>query len=642
MVTWSLQLLGGFTLKRAGAVVDLTNRKDRLLLGFLCLQSGRPVSRDRLAGLLWPDRAQEQARGSLRQSLAALRGAFGEDSENILAAGRDSAGVNSSGLCVDVDEFTRAVADLSTLPGAPRLYSGPLLDGLEAPGPEYDQWLLPERQRLEDLAASVVERLAKAEISPEDRASAMILARQLLGRDRLREPVYRALMRLLARDNKRTEALRLYGQCEAALTEELGVRVAHETEQVYRDILDREETAVASSGEITRTATGGERPSIAVMPFHNMSREAALDVLCEGLAEDTTSGLGRFKLFAVIDRFSSAAVAKSTSDAMEIGKRLGADLVVQGSLQRLQDNLRMTVSLVETSTRVQKWSGQFSLKAADILSAPDRIMAAVLPSINSQAESSLIERSRYKPTLAAYEHLLLGVRHLRGYEPDDNRLAIEHFEKALVADPGFALAMAYRGFADVVYHGYDATPAVILEAALALIRRASVLDPEEPRIWWLMGIALSYAGDLDGEEQCYRKSVELNPSDANALAALAVVVVARGQHEAGIAVFREAFHLNPYHPEWYWVEFGNALYVCGKYEEAIESFGHRRNPHIWVLSRIAACYAQLDRMAEARTVVEKIMQKDPGFRLSQQRSGYWGPDDTALFRAGMIKAGLPE
>lgn len=202
--------------------------------------------------------------------------------------------------------------------------------------------------------------------------------------------------------------------------------------------------------------------------------------------------------------------------------------------------------------------------------------------------------------------------------------------------------MAYRGFADIVYHGYDATPRDILEAAQALIRRASTLDPEEPRIWWLMGISLAYDDDLDAEEQCYRRSVELNPSDANALAALALVIVARGEHEIGISMFREAFRLNPYHPEWYWVDFGSALYVCRRYEEAIESFNHRRDPHVWVLSRIAACYAQLDRMAEAKAVVEKIMKRYPGFHLSQQRSGSWAAEDMERFRAGMIKAGLPE
>jgi DNA-binding SARP family transcriptional activator len=642
MTKWSLRLFGGFALDCAGNHVDLANRKDRLLLAFLSLQSGRPVSRDKLSGLLWADRAEEQARGSLRQSVAALRGALGDEADTVLLAGRDNVSVKPLSLRVDVVEFERAAADISTLAGATGLYPGPLLEGFDAPSPEYGQWLLPERQRLEDLAASVVERLATVEMSPQDLASAIRLARRLLERDRLREPVCRALMRMLARDNKRTEALRLFGQCEAALAQELGVKAARETEKVYRDILGGAETAEREMDKAAPLASAGERPSIAVMPFHNMSRDADFDMLCEGLAEDVTSGLGRFKLFSVIDRFSSAEIAKSTSDAIEIGKRLGVDLVVQGSLQRLQDGLRMTVMLVDTSTRAQKWSGQFSLKAADILSAPDKIMAAVLPSINAQVESTLVERSRRKPALAAYEHLLVGIRHLRGYEPDDNRLAIEHFDKAVAADPGFALALAYRGFADIVYHGYDATPPDILEAAVALIRRASVLDPEEPRIWWLMGTALAYSNDLDGEEQCYRRSVELNPSDANALAALAMVMVTRGQHDLGLSMFREAFRLNPYHPEWYWVDFGSTLYVCGKYQEAIESFSHRRNPHVWVLCRVAACYAQLDRMEDAKAVVDRVMKMRPDFRLSQERSGSWGSDDTARFRAGMIKAGLPE
>ena len=126
------------------------------------------------------------------------------------------------------------------------------------------------------------------------------------------------------------------------------------------------------------------------------------------------------------------------------------------------------------------------------------------------------------------------------------------------------------------------------------------------------------------------------------LVALALVTVARGKHELGLSMFREAFRLNPYHPEWYWVDFGSTLYVCGKYEEAIEAFSHRRNPHVWVLSRIAACFAQLDRMDEAKAVVAKIMKMRPAFRLSEQRSGSWAAEDLARFRAGMIKAGIPE
>ncbi len=636
MPGWSIQLLGGFELRQSGEVIELSNRKDRLVLAYLALSGGRPVSRDKLAGLLWADRGEEQARGSLRQSLAALRSSFGPDAGDLLSANRESIILAHDGFVVDVRCFEMAAGDSLTFLEAAAVYPGPLLDGMDAPSPEFDQWLRPERQRLEDLAASVVESLAAGNLHRAE--PAIGLARQLLGRDRLREPVYRALMTLLARVGNRSEALRTYAQCEAALRDELGVRPASETEAVFREILAADGSRMI---ETKSDSPADERPSIAVIPFDNISRDPELDVLCDGLAEDITSGLGRFRLLSVVDRHSSSQIARSTSDAQEIGKLLGAGLVVQGSLQKQQDGLRLTVRLVDTATRAQKWSGQFNFTSADILSAPGKVMAAILPSINAQVENTLIDLSRRKPALVAYEHLLIGIRHIRGYEPGDNAKAIERFDRALAADPGFALAMAYRGFADIVFHGYDATPPDIMTAALSLIRKAAVIDAEDPRIWWLMGIAYSYVKDIDAEEKCYRRSIELNPSDANALAALALVMVARGKHGEGIALFREAFRLNPYHPEWYWIDYGSALYVCGRYEEAIEAFSQRREPQVWVLCRMAACYAQLDRMAEARAVTAKILKLWPDFRLSQQRSGSWGSEDTEQFKTGMLKAGLP-
>ena len=181
-----------------------------------------------------------------------------------------------------------------------------------------------------------------------------------------------------------------------------------------------------------------------------------------------------------------------------------------------------------------------------------------------------------------------------------------------------------------------------MDNAIHRIREAADIDPEEPRIWWLLGMATAYSGNWEEEERCYRKSVALNPCDANALAALAMVLITRGERDSGLAMFKEAFRLNPYHPEWYWIDFGSSLYVCERYQAAIEAYAHRRNPGIWVLCRIAACYAQLNRMKEARSTVEAIKEINPKFRLSQQRAGSWGPDDTARFRSGMIKAGLPE
>lgn len=155
-------------------------------------------------------------------------------------------------------------------------------------------------------------------------------------------------------------------------------------------------------------------------------------------------------------------------------------------------------------------------------------------------------------------------------------------------------------------------------------------------------MAVSFANDFGSEERCYRKAAELNPNDANILAALALVTVARGRKAEGLALFQEAFRLNPYHPEWYWMDYGTILFLSERYEEALEAFSHRSDPQIWVLCRIAACYPQLERMREATDVTTEVLRLKPDFRVSQERTGSWGPEDRELLRAGMLKAGLPE
>lgn len=502
-------------------------------------------------------------------------------------------------------------------------------------------WLAPERQALEELAASLVEQVAQGPLREEQAVLALTRARELLQRDPLRETLYQAAMRLLMRLGKLAEANRLYRDCRAVLERELGVAPSDQTTAVLSEITQGEREIVTTAAP-NGVPSLQERPVIAVLPFQNISGDASLSIICEGLAEDITSGLGAFRLLNVIDRHSASAVVRLTTDAREIGAKLGADLVLQGSLQRTVNGFRFGVRLVEAETRTQRWAGQFNVLEADLLTAPERIMAAILPSINAQVETSLLSRSRRKTMLASYEHLLLGIKHLRGYQPDDNANAIAQFDKALGIDPGFALAIAYRGFADVVLHGYDASPPDVLASAIARIRSAADLEPDEPRIWWLLGMAVSYTGDYAAEEQFIRRAAELNPNDANTLAALALVTANRGQREEGLALIREAFRLNPFHPEWYWVDYGSLLYACNRYEEAIEAFLHRREPNVWVLSRLAACYAQLGRMEEAQATVAKVLSLKPGFRLSQQRTGSWSPQDRLRFREGMLKAGLPE
>lgn len=446
-------------------------------------------------------------------------------------------------------------------------------------------------------------------------------------------------MRLHLRKGERTEALKLYAACRAALQEDLGVAPDAKTEDLYRDILtDR----LAQSPDPPEAARTPDRPSIAVLPFGNLSGDPDLDHLCDGITEDTITGLGRFRLLFVIDRHSSSAISRQISDVAEIGRRLGVAYLVQGSLQRLGGRVRITVRLIDAGTRAQLWGEPYDCVLADIMAVPDKVTGAIVSTLHSRVEYSLLEQSRRKPALAAYECVLRGIKHLRGYGPDDNRCAVELFQQAMDLDPDYALARAYRGFADVVMHGYADAPDAILAQAQALAASAVAMDDNDGRCHWLLSMIHGYRGDLDGEERHIRRAVALNPNDANARAGFGVCLAVQGRAEEGIDHIREAMRLNPYHPEWYWLDLGTTLYAARRYADAIEAFRHRTPPGYWILCRLAACYAQLGRTAEAAAATAEVRRLRPDFSLSKMRLCAWKTAEAEHILEGMRKAGLPE
>jgi TolB-like protein len=632
----SLTLLGGFGLRAAdGRDLALTTRKDRLLLAYLALNAGRPLARDRLAGLLWGDRGETQARDSLRQSLAAIRQACRLAGLDPVDSQRDSVSFNSEDIEIDAMAFERLAGEAPTRLEAAALYRGALLDGIDGMTSDFEAWLGPERERLASIAVRLVEQIAESAAPSEPAAC---LARQLLARDPLCEPVYRALMRLHAAAGDRAAALKLYAICRDTLKKELDATPDLQTEVLYRDILTGHPTA-AAVGVTTATV---DRPSIAILPFSNLSRDAGLEHLCEGLAEDIITGLGRFHLHFVIDRHSSSMIARQESDIAEIGRRLGVAHLVQGSLQRQGDRVRITVRLLDAATRTQLWGESYDHALADIANIPDTITSALVSTLHGRVESALMERGSRKPKMAAYDCLLRGIKHLRGYAPGDNERAVEFFQQAVELDPDYALARAYRGFADVVLHNYDETPAGTLAIALDMAVTALQMDSEDGRIHWLVGMIRGAGGDLKGEEWHYQRAMALNPNDANVIASSGVMSALAGRPEEGIDRIRQAMRLNPYHPEWYWVDLGTVFYLAHRYDDAIEAYRHRTRPGHWVLARLAACYSHLGLMEEAAAAAAQVLRLKPDFSIAKLRRAGWGPIESEHIREGMRKAGLPE
>ncbi len=637
-----LDLLGGFALRTdEGADLVLPTRKDRQLLAFLALQGGGAQSREKLAALLWPDRAEAQARDSLRQSLAALRRVFRSVALEPISSDRTSVTLDVSAFTIDAVAFAQGcAASVQTAPIA-SLYQGGLLDGADTATPEFEHWVVQERQRLDAFAEQFVVVASLSALSPKDADAAMQLARRLLAQDRMLEPVYRAMMRICHNRGERAVALKHYATCRDVLSEDLNIAPDHETEELYRDILMDRPAAQASVG-LTGPDHTNSNPSIAILPFQNLTGNEGLSYLCEGLAEDITTGLGRFRSLLVIDRYSAAAVTSATSDTQVIGQRLGVAQLVQGSIQANQSQLRITVRLVDSANRTQIWSDVFECDIGEAPSIPDQIVTAIIATVQNRAEHKIIVQSQNKPSMAAYECALRGIKHLRGYAKDDNDKALALFQQALRLDPDYALAQAYLAFAEVVIRNYDEAPHDLLVDCRNRIDRALAIDPEDYRINWLLSLLHGYLREFDEEKRQLERALALNPNDANCRMGYGAFLACFGQPDEGLAMIREAMRLNPFHPEWYWISLGDSFMAARRYEDAIEAYKRRTRPMVWVLTRLAICYAHLDREAEAKEMAQRVLELNPAFRISVLRSGGWSDADVAHMQDGMRRAGLPD
>ena len=637
-----LVLLGSFSLRAEdGAELALATRKDRLLLAYLALSAGESQARDRLAGLLWGDRGEVQARDSLRQSLASLRQAFRQVGLDPLRTDRESVTFDPASIEIDAMEFA---AFAMTAPGrSAALYRGELLEGLDGVTPEFEEWLRPERQRLADLAVRALED-ATASCSVGASVEALIeFGRRLLAKDRLREPVYRALMRLQGRKGDRAEALKLYAACRNALQQELGISPDAKTENLHRNLLAAEPDANVD-GDTNDIAP--DRLSIAVLPFNNMSGDPQQQYFSDGFTEDIITELSRFRSLFVVARNSSFAYRGDAIDVRKAGRELGVRFVVEGSVRRAGESVRISAQLLETANGDHLWAERYDRPIADLFSVQDEVVQTIVATIAGRLEEVEIKSAKRRRTdsLPAYECLLRGIEHARGYSPDDNRLARELFERAVELDPQFALAYAYLALALLMEHGYDDAPDAIKTRAHDFALTAVRLDPNENRCHQFLGQSYLYRREHDRALFHLERGTVLNPNDAHGITQLGLVLALSGRAEEGVTQIRRAMRLNPFHPPWYWADLSIALYTARRYEEALEAcrlmVGFNGKP--WVRARLAACYAWLGRMEEAHIEVAEVLRQNPDFHLSGVRLSYKYPADTAHIFDGMRKAGLPE
>ena len=393
-----------------------------------------------------------------------------------------------------------------------------------------------------------------------------------------------------------------------------------------------------------------DKPSIAVLPFENLSGDPEQAYFADGMAEDIITALSRFKALFVIARNSSFTYQGRAVDVRQVGRELGVRYVLEGSVRKAANRVRITGQLVDTATGAHLWADHFDGTLDDIFDLQDELTATIVGAIAPRVEQAEIERTKRKPTdrLDAYDYYLRGVAGLNIRRAAEAR---KLFLKAVELDPGFAVcyAMAAHCYALEMIRGW-LLPAEMIAETTRLARRAALLGNEDALALTQAGNALAFvAGEIDEGATLLDRAIVLNPNLALAWHQGGWAKILLGEPEQAIERFSRAMRLNPLDPLLLpWMQSGtaHAYLLAGQYEQAASWAeralrGGARNPS--ALRAAAASFALAGRLEEARKVAARFLEAFPEARISRSPPLYLRrPEDLARFAEGLRLAGLPE
>jgi len=394
-----------------------------------------------------------------------------------------------------------------------------------------------------------------------------------------------------------------------------------------------------------------DKPSVAVLPFTNMSADPEQEFFADGIAEDVITALSHYPSLFVIARNSSFTYKGRTVDMKEIGRELGVRYVLEGGLRKSGNRIRVTAQLVEAETGNHIWAERYDRDVADIFTVQDEITEAVTITVAPAIADAELRRAIRKPpgTLDAWAAYQRGLWHLSVFSPDDTALAEKFFTHAIQLDPTFA--GGYRGLAVAQYRAAVVFQKQGLSEALssigALARRAIALDGSDAASRSFLSWAFHLEGDQERAIVEAERALALSPNLASAHRNLGTALLLSGRPREGLALLEASNRLDPRDQHGlhnHLNRVATASYFLREYEAAVEAaqrairaFPDFPGPYRW----LAAALGQLGRAAEAKEVLEKAISVSPGaFDMYVRKGVPWmRPEDHAHMLEGLHKAG---
>jgi adenylate cyclase len=395
----------------------------------------------------------------------------------------------------------------------------------------------------------------------------------------------------------------------------------------------------------TNAATG--KPSIAVLPFADMSGDPGQQYFSDGITEDIITELSRFHDLSVRARNTSFQFRDKTIDVRRLGHELSVQYVVEGSVRRMGERMRITAQLIDAASGNHLWAERFDRDQLEIFAVQDQVVRTIVATLVGRLEAAGAEQAGRKPpmSLAAYEFVLRGVAIPYGnLETEAERRRM--FEKAIALDQGYgrphallAHAMFLEWFRDM--SGSDAT----LDRAFGLAKKAVALDENDSTCQFVLGWLHLFRRSFDLAEQYYQRALELNPNNPEQVARMGFLDVFMGRPDAAIEWLMQAKLLDPYfNPISYYHALGTAYFVAQRYDEAIAAFSRSSTMPVWVQAYLAACHALTGKIDLAKSFAAEVVRLTSDFSSVRlvAKEPYKRLSDRELLLDGLRKAGLPE
>ena len=392
-----------------------------------------------------------------------------------------------------------------------------------------------------------------------------------------------------------------------------------------------------------------EKPSIAVLPFTNMSEDPGKEYLSDGITEQIITSLSKMPEIFVISRTSTFSYKNKPVKVQKVAEDLGVRYVQEGSVQQSGDKIRITAQLIDALTGRHIWAERYERNYKDIFAIQDEITLKILKELQVKlTEGERIRSQLVKPTnLDAYEKLMEGLTYLRAFNKESNATARRLAEEAIVLDPTYSSSynlLASVNFMDV-WLGMSKSPPESLARANELLKKAIDLDENNDSAYSLLCHVYAMQGQFDKSIEAGQKAIELNPNSDAAYVWLAMTLRWIGKPEEAIELTKRAIRLCPFPPSYYYLNLGNAYRTAGRCEEAIEEYKkalHLTPQNIHVFEGLSICYGLLGRAEESRAAAAEILKLNPNYSIKSSPNPYVNKELVERWNNILRKAGIPE